>query len=74
MLSLIYTSKIDLGIFQTGYLNIVLRSLTVYCFIILAIRVFGKKELEEAVRKWLKRYSTCRPSYARSGWKYKCDQ
>ena len=47
MLSLIYTSKIDLGIFQTGYLNIVLRSLTVYCFIILAIRVFGKKELAQ---------------------------
>ena len=39
--------KIDLGIFQTGYLNIALRALAVYCFMILAIRVFGKKELAQ---------------------------
>lgn len=47
LLSSLFAQKIDLGIFQSGYLNIVLRALAVYIFIIVAIRVFGKKELAQ---------------------------
>lgn len=43
----LFTLKIDIGVFQTGYLNIALRALVVYFFIIIAIRVFGKKELAQ---------------------------
>lgn len=35
------------SILQTGYLNIILRAFAVYVFIILAIRLFGKKELAQ---------------------------
>jgi uncharacterized membrane protein YcaP (DUF421 family) len=35
------------GIFQNGYVQIILRSLAVYFFVIIAIRFFGKKELAQ---------------------------
>lgn len=39
--------KIDIHFFQEGYPNIILRSVSVYLFMIVAIRVFGKKELAQ---------------------------
>ena len=35
------------GIFGTGYANIIARAVAVYVFIIVAIRLFGKKELAQ---------------------------
>lgn len=37
----------SLGIFGTGYTNIIARAIAVYIFIIVAIRLFGKKELAQ---------------------------
>lgn len=38
---------IPLGYFQSGYPNIALRAVAIYLFIIIAIRLFGKKELAQ---------------------------
>ena len=37
----------NLGYFETGFPNIMLRAIAVYAFIIVAIRIFGKKELAQ---------------------------
>jgi len=42
-----YFLQISFAFFKEGYPNIVLRAVSVYLFIILAIRVFGKKELAQ---------------------------
>jgi uncharacterized membrane protein YcaP (DUF421 family) len=39
--------QISLAYFKEGYPNIILRALAVYLFIIVAIRIFGKKELAQ---------------------------
>jgi uncharacterized membrane protein YcaP (DUF421 family) len=35
------------GIFQNNYVQVILRSIAVYFFIVIAIRIFGKKELAQ---------------------------
>lgn len=42
-----YQLAIQWDLFSAGYPNIILRALAVYLFIILAIRIFGKKELAQ---------------------------
>ena len=39
--------SLNLGFFETGYPNIILRAISVYVFMIISIRVFGKKELAQ---------------------------
>jgi uncharacterized membrane protein YcaP (DUF421 family) len=39
--------NINLSFFHDGYANIILRAVSVYVFMIIAIRVFGKKELAQ---------------------------
>ena len=39
--------NLNLGFFEAGYPNIVLRAISVYIFMIISIRVFGKKELAQ---------------------------
>lgn len=39
--------EISLAFFKDGYPNIILRAISVYLFMIIAIRVFGKKELAQ---------------------------
>lgn len=39
--------QISLAFFKEGYPNIILRAIAVYLFMIIAIRVFGKKELAQ---------------------------
>jgi uncharacterized membrane protein YcaP (DUF421 family) len=39
--------EISLAFFKEGYPNIILRAVSVYLFMIVAIRVFGKKELAQ---------------------------
>jgi uncharacterized membrane protein YcaP (DUF421 family) len=39
--------KLDWTFFQVGYPNIILRAIGVYLFMIIAIRIFGKKELAQ---------------------------
>ncbi len=43
----LFLLKLDWAFFQTGFPNIILRAVAVYLFMILAIRVFGKKELAQ---------------------------
>lgn len=39
--------EISLAFFKEGYPNIILRAISVYLFMIIAIRIFGKKELAQ---------------------------
>ena len=39
--------QIDLSFLHNAYLEVVVRALSVYIFMIIAIRVFGKKELAQ---------------------------
>jgi uncharacterized membrane protein YcaP (DUF421 family) len=43
----LYILEISIAFFKEGYPNIILRAVSVYLFIILAIRIFGKKELAQ---------------------------
>ncbi len=42
-----YILQINIGFFKEGYPNIILRAVSVYLFMIIAIRIFGKKELAQ---------------------------
>jgi uncharacterized membrane protein YcaP (DUF421 family) len=42
-----YFLEISLAFFKEGYPNIIVRAVSVYLFIIIAIRIFGKKELAQ---------------------------
>ena len=39
--------EISIAFFKDGYPNIILRAVSVYLFMIIAIRIFGKKELAQ---------------------------
>jgi uncharacterized membrane protein YcaP (DUF421 family) len=43
----LYCLEISIAFFKEGYPNIILRAISVYLFIIIAIRIFGKKELAQ---------------------------
>jgi uncharacterized membrane protein YcaP (DUF421 family) len=42
-----YILQFNLGFLKEGYPNIILRAVSVYLFMIIAIRIFGKKELAQ---------------------------
>jgi uncharacterized membrane protein YcaP (DUF421 family) len=43
----LYLLEISVAFFKEGYPNIILRAVSVYLFMIIAIRIFGKKELAQ---------------------------